>query len=124
MSRTPRRLFRRTCSISFLVTGLELRDEVRVMTERLFDVPGVAPVRFPGSRLVLDPERFESDDEEIMATRGMGVIYTRTSQQTRLRRSLSPRERARVVARWYRPSRRVDVGGRRSDRPAGRLPRH
>ena len=80
------------------MTGLELRDEVRVMTERLFDVPGVAPVRFPGSRLVLDPERFESDDEEIMATRGMGVIYTRTSQQTPLPGRVAA-SRARALAR-------------------------
>jgi N-formylglutamate deformylase len=52
---------------------------------------------------VLDPERFESDDEEIMAARGMGVVYTRTSEQTPLRRTLAAHEREELLARWYRP---------------------
>lgn len=46
------------------------------LTDVLFAVPGVTSVRFPVSRLVLDPERFESDDREVMATKGMGVVYT------------------------------------------------
>ena len=52
------------------------------MTDHLFDVPGVTAVRFPVTRLVLDPERFGSNDEEVMAARGMGVIYTRLATDT------------------------------------------
>ena len=88
----------------FCVSDAELARELRVMTDhltdQLFDLPGVPTVRFPVSRLVLDPERFESDDEEIMAARGMGVVYTRTSEQTPLRRTLAPHEREELLARW------------------------
>ena len=55
--------------------------------DELFDyhAEGVQKVIFPISRLVLDPERFLDDDQEIMAERGMGVIYTQTSSGQRLR---------------------------------------
>src|SRR5713101_8274639 len=91
----------------FSLTDVELAHELRVMTDhltdRLFGIPGAAAVRFPVSRLVLDPERFESDDQEIMAAGGMGVVYTRTSEQTPLRRALAPHEREQLLERWYRP---------------------
>lgn len=73
------------------------------LTDQLFDIPGVATVRFPVSRLVLDPERFESDAQEIMAAIGMGVVYTRTAARTPLRRPLAPHEREQLIERWYRP---------------------
>jgi len=50
-------------------------------TDDLFvpDFVGAQTIIFPMSRLVLDPERFLNDDDEIMSALGMGVIYTRTS---------------------------------------------
>jgi N-formylglutamate deformylase len=91
----------------FVLNDADLQHEIRVMTDhltdRLFDVPGVVAVRFPVCRLVVDPERFESDDEEVMAARGMGVVYTRTSAGVPLRRSLTAAQRGELIATFYRP---------------------
>ena len=91
----------------FVLNNDDLQREVRVMTDHLtdvlFELPGVTSVRFPVSRLVLDPERFESDEFEIMALKGMGVVYTHTSEMMQLRRALSADERARLIADYYRP---------------------
>jgi N-formylglutamate amidohydrolase len=91
----------------FQVTDAELAHELRVMTDHLtgelFDIPGTAIIRFPVSRLVVDPERFERDDQETMSRLGMGVVYSRTAAQTPLRRSLDPAEREQLLERWYRP---------------------
>jgi N-formylglutamate deformylase len=47
--------------------------------DELFSWLGDRAVMFGVSRLVVDPERFVDDDQEAMASKGMGVIYTRTS---------------------------------------------
>jgi N-formylglutamate amidohydrolase len=56
-------------------------------TDELFDIQSEAGaiVRHPISRLVLDPERFLDDATDVMASRGMGVVYTRTSHGEQLR---------------------------------------
>ena len=59
-------------------------------------------VRFPVSRLVLDPERFEDDSAELMASRGMGVIYTKTASGERLREAPDPSLREEVINKYYR----------------------
>jgi N-formylglutamate amidohydrolase len=91
----------------FVVSPAELALEVDLMTDhltdRLYASPYATIVRFPVSRLVVDPERFESDDREVMASRGMGVIYTRTSGGAWLRRVLTTDERERLLDRYYRP---------------------
>ncbi|MBP9591041.1 MAG: N-formylglutamate amidohydrolase [Steroidobacteraceae bacterium] len=46
-------------------------------------------VRSPVGRLVVDVERFPDDGDEPMAARGMGAVYTATSQLTPLRRRSS-----------------------------------
>ena len=62
----------------------QLANELLCMTDRyvdeLFALPAseARAIAYPVSRLVCDPERFESDAEEPMAQRGMGVIYTAT----------------------------------------------
>ena len=93
----------------FVLTDKQLADEIRLMTDHLTDELFAVPeamalaVRFPVSRLVVDPERFEADEHEPMAARGMGVVYERTCRQTRLRRPLIEPEREALLQRWYRP---------------------
>lgn len=55
------------------------------------------------SRLVLDPERFEDDEKEIMSSTGMGVIYTRTSDGHKLRESPTAKERSALLDCFYYP---------------------
>jgi N-formylglutamate deformylase len=74
-------------------------------TDELFPLTSVEAARiiFPVSRLICDVERFPSDDHEPMATRGMGVIYTRTSMGKLLRTTPNATERQSLLDRWYRP---------------------
>ncbi|MFF3570264.1 N-formylglutamate amidohydrolase [Nocardia jiangxiensis] len=53
------------------------------------------------SRLVVDPERFPDEREEMRAV-GMGAVYTRTSHGARLRRDDPEHEKA-LLARYYEP---------------------
>ncbi len=46
---------------------------------------GGISVAYNYSRLVLDPERFRDDKKEIMAAKGIGVIYTKDSNGRKLR---------------------------------------
>jgi len=55
------------------------------------------------SRLAFDPERFEDDDKEVMASRGMCVIYEKTSDGRVLRKRSSPEEREQSLEKYYRP---------------------
>jgi N-formylglutamate amidohydrolase len=56
------------------------------------------------SRLVFDPERFESDEDEPMARKGMGAVYMRTSDGRPLRRDdFLPDGRNRVIDELFRP---------------------
>ena len=53
------------------------------------------------SRLVVDVERFSSDEQEIMSKVGMGGIYTKTSTQNALRRKISQKERKALLKSYY-----------------------
>ncbi|MEI8367939.1 MAG: N-formylglutamate amidohydrolase [Planctomycetia bacterium] len=94
---------------SFLLAEDQLRREVLRMTDwytdELFALPAheATTVRFPVSRLVVDPERFVDDAEEPMAGRGMGVIYTKTADGLPLRALPSPQERQQLLDRFYHP---------------------
>jgi N-formylglutamate amidohydrolase len=94
---------------TFLLDDAALVRELDRMTDHytdeLFAVPPTqaATVRFPVSRFVVDPERFEDDAEEPMAQRGQGVIYTRTSAGLPLRHPPTPDEREALLDRFYRP---------------------
>jgi N-formylglutamate deformylase len=85
--------------------GRELDRMTDHYTDELFAVPATvaATVRFPVSRFVVDPERFEDDAEEPMAQRGQGVVYTLTSHGEPLRQPPTPCEREALLDRFYRP---------------------
>jgi N-formylglutamate deformylase len=93
---------------SFVLDDPALARELLRMTDhhtdRLFPVGGVAhAVVFPASRLVCDPERFEDDLHEPMASRGMGVLYTLTADGAPLRAVPGAAQREALLARFYRP---------------------
>jgi N-formylglutamate amidohydrolase len=93
----------------FVLNEKDLFREIIKMTDHhTYDlITGIFPnsqiVKFPVSRLVVDVERFESDCDEYMAARGMGVIYKSTHELKPLRRHLLPAEREHLLSKWYRP---------------------
>jgi N-formylglutamate deformylase len=93
----------------FVLGPEDLRKELVKMTDHkthelfAWEVYPEQVVRSPVSRLVVDVERFERDEEEPMAARGMGAIYDATHDLRPLRRPLRPGERASLLERWYRP---------------------
>ena len=93
---------------TLLLTDVELALEILTMTDHdtadLFNL-GVDARRIihPVSRLVLDPERFVDDSQEVMASRGVGVIYTQTSTQKALRVVPSADVRQQLIERYYIP---------------------
>lgn len=90
-----------------LLTDEQLERELLLMTDRytdaLFDLPGATVIRYPVSRLVVDPERFLDDVEEPMSKRGMGAVYTRTSEGAPLREQPIHAERQNLIERFYSP---------------------
>lgn len=84
---------------------LELLRMTDWFTDELFDLESAfcSNIRFPISRLVLDPERFLDDALEPMAARAMGVIYTRTSQGEVLRTPPSSEQRTQLINELYLP---------------------
>jgi N-formylglutamate amidohydrolase len=77
--------------------------------DRLFRLPAgeARPVRFPISRLVVDPERFPDDAQKPKAAAGMGAVYTRTPDGRPLQARLDKEERDRLLDRFYRPHHRA-----------------
>ena len=93
----------------FALEDQQLRNEILKMTDhftaRLFcsDSNPQNMVRAPVSRLVVDVERFVEDTTEPMAEKGMGVMYSQTSDGTPLRRPISQDERQILLERYYFP---------------------
>jgi N-formylglutamate amidohydrolase len=93
---------------TFVPDTATIEHELLIMTDAWTDEivaefrPEAARVTFPVSRLVVDPERFRNDDDEPMAARGMGAIYTRLSTGEPLR-VLSETERGRLMKTYYDP---------------------
>ena len=95
---------------SILLSDSDLNIELIAMTDAYTDdlftssvLEGDAVVIFPVSRLVVDPERFVDDELETMASRGMGVIYTKTSQENLLRNAPDEKEKNLMIASYYHP---------------------
>lgn len=63
-----------------------------------FEDESVEIVRFPFSRLLVDPERFRDDRNEPMAKLGMGALYSRGSRLQRIRPFLTPQKQALLLA--------------------------
>lgn len=91
----------------FLLSPEQIEREIIRMTDmhtaELYDDETFVSVIFPVSRLLCDPERFDDDSREIMAERGMGVVYEVTSDLLPLRDTPSPDERQRILNAFYYP---------------------
>ncbi|GAA1423148.1 N-formylglutamate amidohydrolase [Streptomyces thermospinosisporus] len=72
------------------------------IAEEAASAAGLTPWRFENrlSRLVVDPERFPDEREEMLAA-GMGAVYTRTTHQGALRHEGFDPEP--LIERWFRP---------------------
>ncbi len=90
----------------FLLSDEDLNNELLKMTDRymdeLFTIPGIKSFCNPVSRLVMDPERFRSDEKEMMAGKGMGAIYTKTHDGHPLR-NLTMDEKEKILSDLYDP---------------------
>lgn len=92
-----------------LLSDEDLAVELLRMTDHLTDQLVAAAllvarrVRFPISRLVVDPERFTNDADEPMSRVGMGVIYERTSHGRLLRHPPTPSGRRHLLETYYVP---------------------
>lgn len=93
----------------FILSDSELQNELLKMTDHhtlaLFtsSVPNDQVIQASVSRLVVDVERFEDDAQEVMTSRGMGVIYSKRHDGQPMRREISPVEREGLLGSWYRP---------------------
>jgi len=97
----------------FLIDDHELAVEIDILTDQyavdLFPAStfGVADVRAPVSRVVVDVERFLDDEREPAARHGFGAIYTRTTTGKPLRRQLTVDERAALLELYAAHHRRL-----------------
>jgi len=88
----------------------QLKNELIFMTDAYTDelfgnhaIESDSVIIFPISRLIVDPERFLDDSYEAMASIGMGVIYTKTSDGKMLRKAPSKSERKSLINKYYKP---------------------
>jgi len=92
---------------AFLLSSEDLDCELLRMTDRytddLFQCDNADRLEFPVSRLLVDPERFERDEDEVMANRGMGAVYVKTSDGRPLKSALGREE---LMDAFYRPHHR------------------
>jgi N-formylglutamate deformylase len=96
----------------FCLSDSELIEEIRLMTDwhtsELFRraVQGLGhSIEFPVSRILMDPERFPDDTNELMSKVGMGMIYTKTSHGKPLRYNQAEQDerRQQLLNRYYLP---------------------
>jgi len=93
-----------------VLSDMDLQRELLLMTDRytpeLFEgIVASGGLSFVNnySRLVVDPERFEDDKDEVMSSRGMGAVYTRTAHQQVLRKDLTEIEKEALLSAYFRP---------------------
>ncbi|MCP6719395.1 MAG: N-formylglutamate amidohydrolase [Patescibacteria group bacterium] len=92
-----------------LLSEKVLQKELLRMTDRYTDeifscvaVLGGVSMVYNYSRLVLDPERFRDDKNEVMAAKGIGVIYTKDSNGKKIRK-INQHERNLLLKSIYDP---------------------
>jgi N-formylglutamate deformylase len=91
----------------FVLSPAELNEEILKMTDhytdQLFELDGNTQktLKFPVSRLLVDPERFVSDSEEVMSKVGMGCIYEKTHNGEPLKDASKIRDE--LINRYYKP---------------------
>ena len=91
----------------FYLSKNELNEEINLMTDHFTDelfgvsLDNVTSLLFPVSRLLVDPERFEIDEDETMSEVGMGCIYEKTSHGNKLKDGSKIRDR--LINKFYRP---------------------
>jgi N-formylglutamate amidohydrolase len=95
---------------SIILSDMELQRELLLMTDRYTPELFEGTVAMGGlsfvnnySRLVVDPERFEDDNDEIMYSRGMGAVYIKTAHQQELRKDPTEREKEVLLSTYFRP---------------------
>tara|TARA_Y100000590_G_scaffold346830_1_gene397227 strand:+ start:192 stop:944 length:753 start_codon:yes stop_codon:yes gene_type:complete len=92
---------------SFLVPKKRLEEELLKMTDHFtddlfnFNHPAITRIRFPVSRLLVDPERFENDKDEPMSKIGMGCIYEMTYDKKPLKEIHCKRDE--LIKTFYLP---------------------
>lgn len=72
-------------------------------TDSLYDLPGAARIVCPVSRFLVDVERFRDDAHEPMSKRGMGALYTATTDLTPLRVFVDQTQRDVLLTTYYDP---------------------
>jgi N-formylglutamate amidohydrolase len=91
----------------FVLSPKEMNEEILKMTDhytdQLFEVDAITQktLKFPVSRLLLDPERFASDSEEVMSKVGMGCVYEKTHNGKQLKHALKIRDE--LISKYYQP---------------------
>ena len=92
----------------FCLSDNELNTEILLMTDHYTDIifsnaasENDEIIKFPVSRLVVDPERFVNDIDEPMSKVGMGAVYVKRHNGNILRRANSNREI--LLERFYYP---------------------
>jgi N-formylglutamate deformylase len=101
--------------LTFCLSDTELNEELLRMTDRYTDDLFSTAIELGGtlfinrvSRLVCDPERFPDDESEPMAKKGMGAVYTKTSEGDLLRTdTFSLDDKKRVMAKYFHPYSKV-----------------
>lgn len=93
----------------FLLGDLDLKGEGLRVTDHFTDLLYSGALESGGlmfvnrlSRLVVDPERFRDDADEVMAPMGAGAVYLRATDGAELRRD-SPVERERLLQTYFDP---------------------
>ena len=92
----------------FCISRDEIKIELLKMTDHFTDLIFKSTaaiddsiIEFPVSRIVVDPERFSDDSQEVMSTVGMGAVYTKRHNGETLRCSMVNRNL--LLERFYKP---------------------
>lgn len=94
---------------SFLLEKSELdrfiQEAVDWYTDELYDVVeelGGASICHTINRIVVDTERFEDDEVETMAAKGLGALYVKTYEGATLRAAISYEKRQELLSLYFR----------------------